>query len=192
MTNKTAATRYARALLDVAVKEADRGTGAPGASNDLERIEEELAAFVDLFMQHPTLEKVLLNPAIPVGRKQAAVAALTARLKTSSILANLITLLAERDRLALLPELLSSYRERLLDYQNVVRAEVTTAVALKADRTQAIERGLAQLTGRTVTLATKVNPSIIGGVVARIGSTVYDGSVTTQLQKMKQRLVESV
>ena len=46
--------------------------------------------------------------------------------------------------------------------------------------------------GRTVTLATKVNPSIIGGVVARIGSTVYDGSVTTQLQKMKQRLVESV
>lgn len=192
MTNKTAATRYARALLDVAVKEADRGTGAPGVSNDLERIEEELAAFVDLFMQHPTLEKVLLNAAIPVGRKQAAVAALTARLKTSSILANLITLLAERDRLALLPELLSSYRERLLDYQNVVRAEVTTAVALKADRTQAIERGLAQLTGRTVTLATKVNPSIIGGVVARIGSTVYDGSVTMQLQKMKQRLVENV
>ena len=178
MTNKTAATRYARALLDVAVKEADRGTGAPGVSNDLERIEEELAAFVDLFMQHPTLEKVLLNAAIPVGRKQAAVAALTARLKTSSILAKLITLLADR--------------ERLLDYQNVVRAEVTTAVALKADRTQAIERGLAQLTGRTVTLATKVNPSIIGGVVARIGSTVYDGSVTTQLQKMKQRLVESV
>ena len=192
MTNKTAATRYARALLDVAVKEADRGTGAPGVSNDLERIEEELAAFVDLFMQHPTLEKVLLNAAIPVGRKQAAVAALTARLKTSSILANLITLLAERDRLVLLPELLSSYRERLLDYQNVVRAEVTTAVALKADRTQAIERGLAQLTGRTVTLATKVNPSIIGGVVARIGSTVYDGSVTMQLQKMKQRLVENV
>ena len=92
----------------------------------------------------------------------------------------------------LLPELLASYRERLLDHQKVVRAIVTTAIPLGADRAQAIERGLAQLTGRTVTLATNVDPSIIGGVVARIGSTVYDGSVTTQLQKMKQRLVESV
>lgn len=182
MTNKTAATRYARALLDVAVRE----------KGELQEIEEELAAFVDLFTKHSILEKVLLNPAVPVGRKRATVAELTARLKTSSIPAKLIVLLAERDRLVLLPELLASYRERLLDYQNVVRAEVTTAVALAADRTQAIERGLAQLTGRTVTLATKVNPSIIGGVVARIGSTVYDGSITTQLQKMKQRLVESV
>jgi F-type H+-transporting ATPase subunit delta len=186
MTNKTAATRYARALLDVAVKE------AAGADAALQRIEEELAAFVDLFTQHPTLEKVLLNPAVPVGRKQAAVAELTARLKMSSILGKLIMLLAERDRLVLLPEMLASYRERLLDHQQVVRAEVTTAVPLAAERTQEIQRGLAQLTGRTVTLATKVNPSIIGGVVARIGSTVYDGSVTTQLQKMKQRLVESV
>ena len=75
-----------------------------------------------------------------------------------------------------------SYRERLLDYQNVVRAEVTTAVPLAAERPQAIERGLAKVTGRTVTLATKVNPAIIGGVVARIGSMVYDGSVTTQLK----------
>jgi F-type H+-transporting ATPase subunit delta len=192
MTNKTAATRYARALLDVAVKETDQGAGASGSRDALQQIEEELAGFVDLFTQHPTLAKVLLNPAVPVKRKQATVAELTGRLKTSSILAKLIMLLAERDRLVLLPDLLASYRERLLDHQQVVRAEVTTAVPLAADRTRAIEQGLAQLTGRTVTLATKVNPSIIGGVVARIGSTVYDGSVTTQLQKMKQRLVESV
>ena len=182
MTNKTAATRYARALLDVSVKE----------NGDLQRIEHDLAAWVDLLTEHATLEKVLLNPAIPVPRKQAAVADLTARLKTSSVLAKLVALLAERDRLVLLPELLASYRERLLDHQHVVRAEVTTAAPLAGDRVKAIERGLAQLTGRTVTLATKVNPAIIGGVVARIGSTVYDSSVTTQLQKMKRRLAESV
>ena len=69
MTNKTAAIRYARALLDVALKE----------QADLEQIESELAAFVDLFTQHPALEKVLLNPAVPVPRKRAAVAELTAR-----------------------------------------------------------------------------------------------------------------
>jgi F-type H+-transporting ATPase subunit delta len=182
MTNKTAATRYARALLDVSVKE----------KGDLQRIEQDLAAWVNLLTQHPALEKVLMNPAIPVQRKQATVAELTGRLGTSPVLAKLVALLAERDRLVLLPDLLATYRERLLDYQNVVRAEVTTAVPLGADRTQAIERGLAQVTGRTVSLATKVNPAIIGGVVARVGSTVYDGSITTQLQKMRQRLVESV
>ncbi len=88
--------------------------------------------------------------------------------------------------------MLRSYRERLLDYQNVVRAEVTTAVPLGPDREKAIREGLAQLTGRTVTLATAVDPTIIGGIVARIGSTIYDGSVARQLEKMKSRLSESV
>jgi F-type H+-transporting ATPase subunit delta len=73
----------------------------------------------------------------------------------------------------------------------VVRAEVTTARPLEAERAKAIESSLAKLTGRTVTLATKVDPAIIGGVVARIGSTIYDGSVTRQLEKLKERLVES-
>jgi F-type H+-transporting ATPase subunit delta len=100
-------------------------------------------------------------------------------------------LLAERDRLVLLPDLLAAYRERLLDHQHVVRADVTTASPLSADRAQAIQSGLARVTGRTVMLSTHVDPSIIGGVVARVGSTVYDGSVTRQLEKMKERLVES-
>jgi len=182
VTNRTAATRYARALLDVAVKE----------RADLEQIERELAGFADLLKEHPTLEKVLLNPAVPVPRKRATVAVLTARLGTAPILAKLLALLAERDRLVLLPDLVAGYRERLLDHQHVVRAQVTTATALSSDRAQAIEQRLAQVTGRTVTLQTSVDPSIIGGVVTRIGSTVYDGSVTRQLEKMKQRLIEGV
>jgi F-type H+-transporting ATPase subunit delta len=182
MTNRTAAIRYARALLDVAVKE----------KGDLQLIETQLAAFVDLFKQHPTLEKVMLNPAVPVPRKRAAIAELLTRAKLTPVLAKLIALLADRDRLMLLPDVLAAYRERLLDHLKVVRADVTTAVTLPADRATAVEQSLARMTGRTVTLATRVDPSIIGGVVARIGSTIYDGSVTTQLQKMKQRLVESV
>jgi F-type H+-transporting ATPase subunit delta len=182
MTNKTAATRYARALLDVAVQE----------KANLDGIEQELASFVDLFAAHPTLAKVLLNPAVPVPRKRAAVAELTRTADTSTTVAKLLALLAERDRLVLLPDLLASYRDRLLDYRKVVRAEVTTATPLATDRAKAIEGSLATLTGCTVILDTKIDPSIIGGVVARIGSTVYDGSVTRQLQKMKERLVESV
>jgi F-type H+-transporting ATPase subunit delta len=182
VTNRTAANRYARALIDVGVKE----------KADLQQIERDLAGFVDLFKQHPTLEKVMLNPAVPVPRKGAAVGELAARVQTSPMVTKLLALLAERDRLVLLPDLLDAYRERLLDHQKVVRAQVTTATALGTDRAQAIEQKLAQVTGRTVTLDTKIDPSIIGGVVARIGSTVYDGSVTRQLEKMKQRLVESV
>jgi ATP synthase F1 delta subunit len=182
VTNKTAAIRYARALLDVAVKE----------HADLELIERELSQFADLFKQYPLLEKVLLNPAVPVPRKRAAVADVLAQAKFTSIVSKLIALLADRDRLVLVPDLLKAYSDRLLDHRGVVRAEVTTATALDAGRTAAIEKGLASLTGRTVQLTTKIDPAIVGGLVARIGSTVYDASVTRQLEKMKARLIESV
>jgi F-type H+-transporting ATPase subunit delta len=178
MTNRTAATRYARALFDVAVAE----------KVDLSALDQELDAFNDVVKQHPTLEKVLLNPAVPVPRKREAVAVLAARVGVHPVLTKLLVLLAGRDRLVLLPDLLETYRARLLDHQNVVRAEVTTATPLAADRTKAIERSLAQATGRTIALTTRVAPEIIGGLVARVGTTVYDGSVTTQLEKMRQRL----
>ena len=182
MTNKTAATRYARALLDVAVKE----------QANLEQIEDELSQFADLFKQYPLLEKVLLNPAAPVPRKRAAIADILAQAKFTPIVTKLLTLLADRDRLVLSTDLLAAYRDRLLDHRGVVRAEVTTATALDAGRMEAIQNGLAALTGRKVLLVTKIDPSIIGGLIARVGSTVYDGSVTRQLEKMKDRLAESV
>lgn len=182
MTNKTAAIRYARALLDVAIKE----------NADLELIQHELSQFADLFTQYPLLEKVLLNPAVPVPRKRAAVADVLAQAKFTPIVSKMIALLADRDRLVLVPDLLQAYSNRLLDYRGVVRAEVTSATPLDKSRTDAIQQGLTALTGRTVLLATKIDPSIIGGLVAQIGSTVYDASVTRQLQKMKERLVESV
>jgi len=181
VTNRTAATRYARALLDVAIKE----------RANLEQVQDELSQFADLFTQHPTLQKVLLNPAVPVPRKRAAIVELTRSAHVSPILSKLLVLLAGRDRLVRLPDLLAAYRERLLDHQHVVRADVTTASPLAPDRAQAIQNGLARVTGRTVILSTHVDPSIIGGVVARVGSTVYDGSVTRQLEKMKERLVVS-
>ena len=182
MTPRTAATRYARALLVVALKE----------QADLSQIESQLADFVALLTEHRDLAKALLNPAVPAPRKRGAVAELTARANLAPILGKLLILLAERDRLVLLPDVLAAYRQRLLDLQNVVRAEVTTAAALDAVRTQDIEQSLARATGRTVRLTTRVDPAIVGGVVARIGSTVYDGSITNHLRRMKQRLLSEV
>jgi F-type H+-transporting ATPase subunit delta len=182
MTNKTAAARYARALFDVALKE----------KIDLDRIDRELAGFVELFDQYPALAKVLLNPAVPVPRKRAAVEEITTRMNVLPVTGKLLALLADRDRLILLRDLLASYRDRVADYRKIVRAEVTTATPIPASRAQEIQKSLAAVTGRTVTLQTRVDPSIIGGIVARVGSVVYDASVTHHLQKMKERLEETV
>jgi F-type H+-transporting ATPase subunit delta len=179
MTNRTAADRYARALLEVAVRE----------KGDVQAIERELAGFSELLADHPTLEKVLTNPAVPVQRKHAAVAELLKSIKPSTVVGKLFLLLADRDRLVLLPDLVAAYRERLLDHLKVVRAEVTTAMPLAPAAAKAVEQRLASITGRTVTLDTKVDRSIVGGVVARIGSTVYDGSVMTQMRRMKEKLL---
>jgi F-type H+-transporting ATPase subunit delta len=115
---------------------------------------------------------------------------LTALARLTPIVTKLIELLADRDRLVLIPDLLTAYRERLLDYRNVIRAEITTSVELPPERAKAIEASLARSTGRTVALTTSVDPSIVGGVVTRIGSTVYDGSIARQLQKIRARLGE--
>jgi F-type H+-transporting ATPase subunit delta len=100
-------------------------------------------------------------------------------------------MLAERDRLAIVPDLLEIYRERLLDHQHVIRAEVTTAEALSSDRATELRDRLSRATGRQVTLTTKVDPAIVGGVVTRIGSIVYDGSLAAQLAKMRERLTSN-
>jgi len=182
MTRRTAANRYARALFDVAIKE----------KHDLDVVDREVADFIDLMNTQPLFEKVLLNPAVPAPRKRAAVAAVIGGANLSPVVAKLLVLLAERDRLILLPDLLAAYRGRVRDLRKIVRAEVVTAEPLSPEGAQAVERGLGQMSGRNVQMELRVDPSIIGGVVARIGSTVYDASVATQLQKMKQRLVDNV
>jgi len=181
MTNKTAAMRYARALLDVAIKE----------QADLDQIERDLASVAALFTQYPALAHALLNPVVPVPRKRAAVAELLAAGPVTPMVATLVTLLTDRDRLVLVPDLLAGYRDRLLDHRNIVRAEVTTTASLPPDRAKAIEASLSRSTGRTISLTTRVDPAIIGGVVTRIGSTVYDGSVARQLEKIRERLTRA-
>lgn len=180
MSNQASANRYAKALLDVAIKEADPV-----------KAEEDLAAFAGLFEAHAELRRSLTNPVVPVQAKRAVVRELVARARPSSPVGKLLVLLADRDRLEILPALLTAYRSRLMDHQHVVRAEVVTAVALPEARAAQLRQKLQAVTGRTVLLETRVDPSIIGGLVARVGTTVYDGSIGTQLTRMKERLAEN-
>lgn len=179
MTNRAAAVRYARALFDVALKESD-----PQA------VEQELAAFVALVQGHDQLAKVAVNPAVPAPRKAALVAELAARAGLSPVTARLLGLLATRDRLVLLPDLLEQYRQRVLDHQQVARATVTTAVPLTGESVAALGRAFARVTGRQVQVTPRVDPGVIGGVVAQIGSVVYDGSVRRQLERIREALTE--
>lgn len=179
MTNRAAARRYARALFDVSLAEADP-----------QQVGRELDAFAELLRTNAELERVLINPAVPAARKRAVVAALAARLSPSTVVAKLWLLLAERDRLVLVPEVTASFRERLLDHQKVVRAEVTSAVPLPREAVEKLKASLAKATGRDVLMDTKVDESILGGVVAKVGSVVFDGSVTRQLERMRARLVQ--
>jgi F-type H+-transporting ATPase subunit delta len=181
MTLRAAATRYARALFDVALKE-----------GDIQQVGRDIGGFADLVASNEELARALSNPAIPVQKKRAVVQELVARAGTlSPIVAKLLALLAERDRLALVPEIVRAYENRLMEHAQVVRAELVTAIALPPDRVQALRHGLARATGREVQMESRVDPSILGGAIARVGSTVYDGSVTTQLAKLKQQLMET-
>ena len=180
MSTRGSAARYARALFDVALQE-----------SMLDRAGADLARFNDLLTAHPELHTALTHPAVPAARKRNLTQELTGRLALVGPVAKVLALLAERDRLALLPDILSLYQERLLDHQQVVRAEVTTAEALDDTRAAQLRERLARATGRQVLLTTKVDPSIVGGVVTRIGSIVYDGSIAAQLAKMRDRLASS-
>jgi len=178
MTARMSALRYARALLYVALAEADPAV-----------VEQELAAAAELFTGHAGLWKVMTNPAVPAPKKRAIVDSLVPQLGVGPVVQKTLQMLASRDRMALLPDIVEAYRSRLMDHQNVVRASVTSAAPLPAGDVEKLERRLAGLTGRRVVMRAAVDPAILGGLVTQIGSVVYDGSVKRQLEKIREKLV---
>lgn len=182
MTLAGSARRYARALFDVVLQQ----------QGDFDRTSRELHEFAALTTGHPALSAVISNPAVPAAKKRALVDAILASAgPVSDPVARTLGLLADRDRLTALPQLAGAFAERVMDHQQIVRAEVTTAVPIDADRAKAIADALGRATGRHVVVESKVDSTLLGGVVARVGSVIYDGSVARQLEKMKDALVSS-
>jgi len=107
--------------------------------------------------------------------------------QTSAVVRRLLLMLAERGRLHLLPALLAAYRDRLTEHLGIARARVTTAAPLDAPRTESIARKLQAATGRQVELETAVDESLVGGMVAQVGGTVFDGSIAHHLDRLGQR-----
>ena len=178
--SSASAVRYARALFDVAL-----------AESDPVRIEQELSSIVSLVQEHADLRNALESPGVPPVAKKGVAQALVERAQFTPSVGKLLLMLAERDRLTLLSPILEAFRARLREQQRVLEAEITTAIPLEPAQQAALQQRLGAATSRQVTLTTKVDPALIGGVVAKIGSTVYDGSLATQLTKLRGRLAET-
>lgn len=181
MTDRGIARRYAHALFDVIV-----GDQASHAVRDLQ-------GFASLVEGHDELRRVLDTPTVPPERKQAIVEALvdTAGDVVPEV-KRLLSLLAERGRLMAVPAVAEAFAARVMESQHVVPAEVVTAMALGDEQRSRIAGALKRAAGSEITLRERVDPSIVGGLVARVGSVVFDGSVIRHLQRLKDRLLAGV
>jgi F-type H+-transporting ATPase subunit delta len=179
MTPQAIARRYAHALFDVATR-----------AGKVDRIGADLSAFQTLVAGNADLAKVFASPGIPTKNKRAIVDELIAKSgEVSGEVARLLAMLADRDRLAILDHVAAEYTAEAMRAARRVSAEVVSAVPLDAARASALADALGLATGLQVTLTQRVDPTMVGGVVAKVGSLVFDGSVTRQLARMRDRLL---
>ena len=172
-----AANRYATALIDVLY---------PGKAEAGLR---QLQQFASLLTDQPDSRRFLENPSVAGERRNRLLKEIAAAFGFDRPVANFISILVDRNRLPILEAIISEY-ERLMDKRlGIVRARVTTARTLDPAQQLELTRKLEQITGKQVRMEVAIDPSIIGGVVAQVGSTIYDGSVRQQLRAFKTRLI---
>jgi len=180
MTLSAVATRYAKALADV--------TTAAGAALRPEDALSQLRTFGAALAASHELQNALITPAVPASRKRAVVGRIAELLKLSPIARNFLFVLIDHRRIALLDAILHSFELIVDERLGFARAEVSSPRDLTETQRGAINAQLERLTGKRIRMRFAVDPALIGGVVARIGSTVYDGSVRGQLQTLGRRL----
>ncbi|MBA3241469.1 MAG: ATP synthase F1 subunit delta [Acidobacteria bacterium] len=178
MSLQTIARRYAVALADVVMT---RG--------EAREVQEELSAWEEMMRTNAQLLDVFRHPTIPYEQKQRVADTLIERTRVRPTTANFLRVLLQNHRLADLGEINKYFAQELDRRSGVVEARVTTARPVAAQAQETLRAKLGAMTGSKVRLEFAVDEDLIGGVVTRIGSTVYDGSVRGQLQQIKQKMV---
>ena len=171
------ARRYATALADVVT--------ARGGAQEVQR---ELIAWEMMMQSNEQLLEVFRNPTIPYEQKRKVLNALISRALVRPTTANFLQVLLQNQRLADLNEVNKRFAQILDERSGVVSAEVTTARPIPQTSQDALRAKLTALTGKDVRLSFATDEELIGGIVTRIGSTIYDGSVRNQLQQVKERM----
>jgi len=177
MSVQTVARRYASALADVAL---ERG--------EAREVQEELVAWEKMFQASPMLPEVFRNPTIALDKKRAVLNRLIERAKPRPTTANFLKVLLQNQRLTELGEINQKFTEILDVRAGMVAAIVTTARSVPENARQQLHAKLLSLTGKKVRIDFTTDPDLIGGLVTRIGSTVYDGSVRNHLQLIKEKM----
>lgn len=173
-TTSSSAKRYAEAVFDIAKSQ-----------NSFDRWGQDLTAMTRV-LDDPELSRLLSSPAVALTVKEAILAKALPGLSTQA--ANLAKLLLRRGRFALAPQLDGYYRRMLNEYRGIAIAEVVSAVPLNDDELESVASRLSAMTSKKVIVEPVVDPSIIGGIVARIGDQLLDASVKGRLEALKKRL----
>ena len=172
---QSAARRYARALLDVALE-----------SKSGEALEPALRESARVFATEAELRRVLTHPALAQEKKKKVAAQVWK--SGPPLLLRLVDLLVERDRVALLPAIADAYTHLLNEHRGVVAAEAVSAAPLAEAQQKALTAAAATLAGRPVLLTSSVDPALLGGIVLRMNGRTYDGSLRAQLRALRARL----
>ena len=180
MSVETIARRYATALADVVVK-----------SGETEPVKNELKIWEQLMAANAELQNAVRNPSIAHASKENVLEALIEKAQPTRTTANFLRVLLSNGRLTELREINTKLESVLEERSGSVVAEVTSARDLSGAQQGELKANLEKLTGKQVKLNFAIDPAIIGGVVTRVGSTVYDGSVKTQLENLKEEMIGS-
>jgi F-type H+-transporting ATPase subunit delta len=178
MSVETVARRYAVALADIVLK-----------TGETETVKSELKTWEDLMKSNADLQTAFANPAINNLNKEKILNGLLEKTKPSKTTANFLRVLLQNSRLAELGEINEKFASVLEERSGVISANITSSRPLSDSEKAELQLNLAKMTGKSVNLNFDIDENIIGGVVTRVGSTVYDGSVKTQLENLKQQLV---
>lgn len=177
MSVQTVARRYSSALADVVIER--------GEANE---VKEEIDAWSGLIVSNPQLRDVFGNPTVPYDQKQKVLEQLIERSHCRETTASFLRVLLKNQRLGNLPEISARLAQILDERGGIVAADITTARSISDQVRNELYESLATATGRKVRLSFETDESIIGGVIARIGSTVFDGSVQSQLERLAEEL----
>lgn len=174
------ASRYAKALVDLAL--------APGSELNAADAAGHMRAFEELYWSSPELEGVLLSPAVPGPRKRAVIDSLTKSLGIPTLIRNFLYVVIDHRRVAELSNIREAFETLLDERTGVVRVDVASAREMKESEREALRNELSLVTGKQVRAQFGVDAALLGGAVAHIGSTIYDGSLKGQLEALRVQL----
>ena len=177
MKNLKIARRYAKALLIIG-KEGDKA----------ETYKEELDRFSDLIASEKELEQAITNPLYDMGGRKKVLQAIIDKVNISKVMASFLLLLFDKGRFGFLSDINEFYKKLADELKGVVRANLVSATELSSETVEKIRTTLSKKTGKDIILEVERDPSLIGGIVSRIGDLVLDGSIKTQLLNMRESL----